>query len=531
MYSMMDGTYSEAHEYEKIKVPALAFFAIGYQKDVDRAETLPGPERQEVLEFLKTQRKYHDQEVEHFRREIPNGRVIVFTNAVHTFAFDRDDEVLRETREFLAARDSVAAEEPEPVLTDAALRQILEERIKARKAVGIVVGRLQGTNRSVVAAGTMALNSSRPVDGNTVFEIGSVTKVFTGTLLADMANHGEVQPDDPVSKYLPPALRMPSRNGKVITLAHLASHHSGLPREIGNRPPGESKPSPAYSPELVFEFLSGYELPRDPGSAYEYSNLGMGLLGDSISRRAGATYEQLVLDRICKPLGLNDTRIKFSEDMQSRFPIGYDHDLKPAKGFERLSLAGVGGLRSTANDFLKFLAAVLNPADDRLSKAIRASQVVRTTLGAGREVAWGWHFNTVSDEIITHSGLTSGFHTFMGVNRKRNRAVVIFSNSSHYTYNIGMRLLDPLGQPDESTLERYVGTYEVTPIFAVTVSREKYDMYARTTGDSGASELYSSGRDQFYGAGFSLSFKTNTSGAASELILRIQDKEHRAIRK
>jgi serine-type D-Ala-D-Ala carboxypeptidase/endopeptidase len=432
---------------------------------------------------------------------------------------------------FALVCSSAAASEPEPVLTDAELRQILHDRISDKKTVGIVVGRLQGTNRCIVAAGTTALNSSRPVDGDTVFEIGSITKVFTGTLLADMVNRGEVQPDDPVSKYLPPGVKMPSRDGKVITLAHLASHHSGLPREIGNRPPGEGLPSPAYSQELVFAFLSGYELPRDPGSAYEYSNLGMGLLGDSLARRGGATYEQLVVDRICKPLGMNDTRIKLSEEMQRRFPTGHDHDLKPMKGFERLSLAGVGGLRSTANDFLKFLAAVLNPVDDRVSKAILASQASRTNMGAGREVAWGWHFNTVSDEIITHSGLTSGFHSFMGINRKRNRAVVIFSNSSRYTYNIGMRLLDPSGQPDESTLERYAGTYEVTPTFAVTVSREKYDLYARTTGDSGASELYSSGRDQFYGPGFSLSFKTNTSGAVNELILRLTGKEHRGVRK
>jgi murein DD-endopeptidase MepM/ murein hydrolase activator NlpD len=100
----MEGTYSETHEYGKINAPALAFFAVGYQKDVDSAKTLPEPQRQAVLEFLKTQRKYHEQEIAYFRKEIPNGRVILFTNAVHTFPFDREDAVLRETREFLAVR-------------------------------------------------------------------------------------------------------------------------------------------------------------------------------------------------------------------------------------------------------------------------------------------------------------------------------------------------------------------------------------------------------------------------------------------
>jgi len=102
MYSMMEGTYSETHEYGKIKAPALAFFVIGYQKDVDAAETLPEPQRKNTQEFLKTQRKYHEQEIEHFRREIPNGRVIVFTNAVHQFPFERENEVLCEVRQFLA---------------------------------------------------------------------------------------------------------------------------------------------------------------------------------------------------------------------------------------------------------------------------------------------------------------------------------------------------------------------------------------------------------------------------------------------
>ena len=99
---MMEGSYSTGAEYYKIKAPALAFFVVGYQKDVDRAETLPGPQRQTVQEFLKAQGKYHEQEIEHFRREIPNGRVIVFTNAEHACFVDRQEEVVREMRKFMS---------------------------------------------------------------------------------------------------------------------------------------------------------------------------------------------------------------------------------------------------------------------------------------------------------------------------------------------------------------------------------------------------------------------------------------------
>jgi len=102
IYAMVEGTYAETHEYGKIKAPTLALFAIADQKVVHSAEMLPEPERQQVLEFLKAQRKYHEQEIEHFRREIPNGRVIVFTNAPHDFPFDRENEVLREVQAFLS---------------------------------------------------------------------------------------------------------------------------------------------------------------------------------------------------------------------------------------------------------------------------------------------------------------------------------------------------------------------------------------------------------------------------------------------
>ncbi len=447
---------------------------------------------------------------------------------------------------------SVLAGEPELVLTDAALRQILQQRINGKKAVGLVVGRIQGTNRSIVAAGTMALSTSRPVDGDTVFRIGSITKVFTCILLADMANRGELRPDDPATKYLPPTVKMPSRNRQVITLAHLASHRSGLPGMPEDLAPADKKYLFAdYNIEQVFEFLSSYELPRDPGSAYEYSNLGIGLLADLLARHARTNYEQLLLDRICKPLGMNDTRIKLPPEMQGRFATGHDPELNPAKNLDFLSLAGAGALRSTANDFLKFLAVALHPRDDRLSKAILRSQAARTNtvgpggvgpggVGPGGEVAWGWRFNALSDEIIGHSGMTAGFHGYMGVNRTRDRAVVVFSNCSRSIDDIGLHLLDPRNEMipygkaivlDESTLERYVGTYAVTPTLAITVSREKNVMYIEPTLQPKA-EIFAIARDQFFSEGPArFSFRTNASGMVTELIVRQAGKDYRAVRK
>jgi D-alanyl-D-alanine-carboxypeptidase/D-alanyl-D-alanine-endopeptidase len=439
---------------------------------------------------------------------------------------------------FALVCSSGAAPNPEPVLTDAAVRQILQERIKGKKAVGLVVGRLQGTNRSIIAAGNMALTNSRPVDGDTVFEIGSITKVFTGIVLADMANRGEVRPNDPATKYLPPTVKMPTRNGQVITLAHLASHRSGLPNMPEDFEPSDKKnPYVDYTLEKVFASLSTCKLPRDPGSDYRYSNFGMGLLGDLLARRAGTSYEQLVLDRVCRPVAMTDTRIKLSPELQSRFATGHDAELNPANNLEFLSLAGAGAFRSTANDLLKFLAAVLSPRDDRLSKAIEVSQAARTNaVPHFGEVAWGWHFNVVSDDIMQHSGQTAGFRSFMGVNRKRNRAVVIFSNVFRSMDDIGLHLLDPRNELnpvgksivlDESTQERYVGTYALTPTFALTVSREKNELYLE------GMPLFALAPDQFFceGGPARLSFTTNASGRVTEFIVRQAGKEFVAVRK
>src|SRR5215510_6730008 len=239
---------------------------------------------------------------------------------------------------------------------EGAVRQILQQRIdEKKKGVAIVVGLVDESGSKVISYGKMGVDDPRPVDGDTVFEIGSISKVFTAILLADMVERGEVGLNDPISKYLPKSVRTPTRNGKEITLFDLATQSSGLPRMPANFTPKDmSNPFADYSVDQMYEFLSGYTLTRDISEKYEYSNFGMGLLGHILALKAGTDYETLVLTRICKPLKMESTTIKLSPELRSRLAAGHSAALKPVANWDIPSLAGAGALRSTTNDMLKF---------------------------------------------------------------------------------------------------------------------------------------------------------------------------------
>ena len=248
-----------------------------------------------------------------------------------------------------------------PVPCSAEIREILVKRIDQQKqAVGIVVGVIEPAGRRVVAYGNLANGDPGTLDGDTIFEIGSLTKVFTSLILADMTNRKEVMLDDPAAKYLPETVKMPKRNGKSITLLDLSTHTSGLPRLPSNlKLKDPLNPYADYSVDDLYQFLSGYTLPRDPGSEFEYSNLGAGLLGHLLAYRAGTDYESLVGRRITQPLGMPDTGITLSCSMEQRLATGHNAMLAPAANWDFPTLAGAGALRSTANDMLTFLEAFL----------------------------------------------------------------------------------------------------------------------------------------------------------------------------
>src|SRR5258708_19431887 len=215
--------------------------------------------------------------------------------------------------------------------SDSEVRSILAERIdKLHPVVGIVVGVLEPSGRRIVTYGSAARDDKRPLNGDTVFEIGSVSKVFTSLVLADMVRKSEVALTDPAAKYLPASVKMRERGGQQITLRDLATQTSGLPRLPSNlRPKDSANPYSDYTPELLYRFLSGYKPTRNPGSKYEYSNLGVGLLGHVLARRAGTDYETQVRTRISDPLTLTATRITLSPDTKFLIPTSSINHLNP----------------------------------------------------------------------------------------------------------------------------------------------------------------------------------------------------------
>lgn len=338
-----------------------------------------------------------------------------------------------------------------PIPSDAEIGKVLKDHVGPENlGIGIVVGVIDARGRRIVAYGSLAKDDKRPLTGDTIFEIGSITKVFTSLALMDMVQKGELSVTEPVSKYLPAAVKIPERHGKKITFQDLATQSSGLP---------EGEPSNAdrsnlyagYSKEQFYEFLSGYQLTRDIGSRFEYSNIGVSLLGHALSLRDGKDYEAMVRARILEPLGMNDTGITLSPEMRARIAPGHGINRNPVPNLDfsvREVLAGGGGLKSSANDLLTFLAANLEYTKTPLAPAMAAEiSIRRPTLPSmvGMEIAYTWIIQTKNGKfIIWHNGATPGYRTYIGFDPKSRTGVVVLSNcySPKLTDDIGRHLLD-----------------------------------------------------------------------------------------
>ncbi len=421
---------------------------------------------------------------------------------------------------------TLAAQDKPP--TDDAILQILRRRIDGeKKGVAIVVGWVDEHGSRVIPYGRTTRDSGTAADDRTMFEIGSVSKVFTSLLLAIAVEKGEVKLDDPLEKYVPPGTRVPARNGRQITLLDLATHRSGLPRLPDNmRPKDPADPYADYTPAQMYGFLPGHTLRRDPGAEYEYSNYGAALLGQALARRAGKTYEELVAERICQPLGLKSTSITLTPDEHVRLAAPYQENLSPAKNWNMGLFAGAGGLRSDVEDMLRFVTAELGLTPSPLAGAMAATQQPRRDAGGPTmDIGLGWHVEHRPEPVHWHNGGTGGYHTFVGFDLAHRRGVVILSNSANSVDDLGFKLLHPprerVAVPLKPDLaDKFVGRYALAPDFVLTFSREGDHCYLQATGQ-GRNEVFPESDTDFFlkAVDAQISFLRGPGGTITGLVL------------
>ncbi len=386
--------------------------------------------------------------------------------------------------------------------SDSTVQAILSQRIASNRGKGFVVAIVElGKAPRFFTAGTTGVEGLA-LDANTVFEIGSITKVFTSTLLAEMAQRGEVKLDDPISKYLPKTVKTPTTKGREITLVDLATQTSGLPRLPTNlRPATVANPYADYTVPLLYQFLGSYTLTRDIGSQYEYSNLGVGLLGHVLSLAGKRDYPTLLEERVLKPLGMSDTHVRLTPSMETRMAQGFNALGEPVSRWDLDALAGAGALRSTAADMVKFLTGTLDSTVGPLGSVMARTQVSRHAADRpNNSIGLGWHIVSVFGSTITwHNGGTGGYRAFIGFDDARNRGVVILTNSVVSPDDIGFHLLEPrvpLDLPaapppprveiqlEEAQLAPFVGVYELAPAFRIAITREGAALFGQATGQA-----------------------------------------------
>jgi len=417
--------------------------------------------------------------------------------------------------------------------TDAEIRQILVDRVDVQhKSVGIVVGIVTPQGRRVVAYG--------PVDGDTVFEIGSVTKVFTSLLLADMVVRGEVALADPLDKYLPAGVKAPEWKGRKITLVDLATHTSGLPFFPSNFLPVEDRAAYGkYTVEQLYRFLSTYELPREPGAQWEYSNTGGGLLGLALARRAGIDYEALVHARITGPLGMESTGIALPQRFRDRLATPHGERLEPEPAWDLPALPGAGSLRSSANDLLKLLAAFTGAVKSPLAPAMAAMPETRRPNRLYMlDQALGWFVVGKGEEqFFIHGGGTHGFASSLAYDPKTRTGVVVLSNAAGSVDDIARHLLRPslpLDKPrplkahkeiavDPKLFDNYAGRYRPSPDWVYTVTREGDVLRIQLPAAPKFRLHPESERDYFIEetGDIQVTFQTDAQGRSTGLILHI----------
>jgi len=330
---------------------------------------------------------------------------------------------------------------------------VMDPLIRNGTYAGAVVVLVDRNGSAVYSYGVSDRTLRTKPDENTLFNIGSVSKTFTGLLLAGELINGEVDLQAPVREYMPEGVTIPAYQEREITLEDLATHTSGLPGVpdsfftfIHENQSAADQLEHLYDPYETmtageaYAFVSNYTLTRKPGTEWEYSNLGAAITGEIVSRRAGSSYEDLLNERILQPLGMNRTMIRIADDDQKHVATGYRGYATPMDEARTLQFndfwASSGGIYSTGEDMATYLAAQLGIIDTPLTTAVHLSHQPRAVRSEGppeNRQGLFWDIIRGKDEVRVYlkAGETNGFQADIGMIPDEQKGVVILANTAH----------------------------------------------------------------------------------------------------
>ena len=403
-----------------------------------------------------------------FRRDDPfvSHRTTVLTRALAIVCMMATVLVLVavQPRYFRPARAHVPAQAE---AGDATLRAVIAPSVKALidslPCAGVVVGVVQPTGNQVFGFGSRSVGSEVAPNGETVFEIGGLTQVFTASLFARMVEKNAVRMDQTLQSLLPDTVSVPMSGGRPIELQHLATWSSGLPRLAGHPAspifgvlPPFSRASPPRSAKWLYDLLSSREIAYTPGTHVDDSDLGMALLGHALERASKTDYETLLQREICGPLGLKDTRVTLTPAMQSRLATGMTmgsgsyagwYIASPTHRWPQKTIPGAADLCSTANDLLTLLRAHL--AGFPLASALGETRRSRLRVQGRPDIGLGWFIEWTSggEPIVWQHGAAGTSRTYVAFRESRGVGVVVLSNAPIDVDLLGKKILNRLLGP------------------------------------------------------------------------------------
>lgn len=426
-----------------------------------------------------------------------------------------------------------------PLPNEAHLAKMLAERLEKNQGVGLAIGLYDASEGSAprfVVAGEALKGSGRRVDADSVFEAGSISKAFTGVLLASLVQEGRIALDAPAAQYLPNA-SLPTLEGKPITVLHLATHTSGLPRlPTGFKVTDPSNPYGAFTEADLYRALAETKLATVPGQTSEYSNFGYMLLSHLLVKVSGkSSYEALVRERILTPLGMDRSGTSLNAS-STPFAMPHGESLAPVPVWTLTpTLAGVGGLQTSATDLMKFARAQLDTSTkDKLASAMAMAREARHSASPTASIGLAWQIRKTPSgkTIVWHNGGTGGSRSFIGFEGASRQAVVILANSAHDVTSLGMHLLDPEGTPlqrvrpavtlDAALLEALAGEYEAEGNTAIHLMRAGSRLMARLEGKR-PEPLSAESPTLLYTASGALEIDVLPAGADAPRTLRLRE--------